>query len=51
MQYVIGIADREKWHYIPLDNEESYEISIRKVIKVKENFMRRDQELKRVERM
>lgn len=42
MQHVIGIVVREKRHYIQLDNDESYEISYRKVVKVKENFMKRN---------
>lgn len=42
MQHAIGIVVRGKRHYIQLDNGESYEISYRKVAKVKENFMRRD---------
>lgn len=42
MQHAIGIVVREKRHYIQLDNGDSYEISYRKVAKVKENFMRRN---------
>lgn len=39
IQHAIGIVVREKRHYIQLDNDEFYEISYRKVVKVKEHFM------------
>lgn len=42
MQHAIGIVVGEKRHYIQMDNDESYEISYRKVAKVKENFMKRN---------
>lgn len=42
MQHAIGIMVRGKRHYIQMDNDASYEISYRKVAKVKENFMRRN---------
>lgn len=42
MQHVTGIVVREKRHYLQLDNDEFYEISYRKVVKVKENFMKRN---------
>lgn len=40
MQHAIGIVVREKRHYIQLGNDEFYEISYRKVAKVKESFMK-----------
>lgn len=42
MQHAISIVVRGKRHYIQMDNDASYEISYRKVAKVKENFMRRN---------
>ncbi|WP_455592711.1 LytTR family transcriptional regulator DNA-binding domain-containing protein [Bacteroides sp.] len=43
MQHTVGIIIREKRYYIQMDNEELYKISVRKVVEVKESFMRKEQ--------
>lgn len=39
IQHAIGIVVHEKRHYIQLDNDEFYEISIRRVTMIKKAFM------------
>lgn len=41
MQHTVGIIVREKRYYIQMDNEEFYKISYRRVVEIREHFMRR----------
>lgn len=45
MQHTVCIIVQEKRHYIQMDNEEFYKISYRRVVLIKESFMRKRAEI------